>query len=184
MSTGYTLFDANHIRRAAHRRVRRLYGMVLGIILMSLLSVGLGRAGLLSTSSIVWALGACWLLAVGVVVWQIRRLRHTVWCVKVSPDALVGYDYTRHKTELAWPSIHRVDLTGDALVVVQSPHRFFEVSTSFPDYPVLSHQVVRLADDHGVPVCIEGQPWPQLDVYELYPFLTGEPPADAPGMTA
>lgn len=190
MPAGYELFHATHIQRAARRRVHRLYGVALGLILITVLSFALERLGLLPMAAVAWILAGSWLLGVGITARRLRHVRRTVWCVKVAGDALVGYDHARRKTRLEWTVIHHINLTDEALVVVKSPHCCFRIATTFPEYAALSHRIVQYANRHGITVCIDGRPWHQFDVYALYPFLTtgkpptGKPPTGASGMTA
>lgn len=184
MSAGYELFHANHIQREARRCVHRLYGIALGLALITVLSLGLERFDLVPSTAAACLLVGSWLLGVWITARRLRRVRRNVWCVRIDPDAFVGYDHARRKTRMEWPSIHHVNLTDEALVIVKSPHCFVRVSTTFPEYTALSHRIVHYAARHGTAVCINGRPWHQLDVYELYPFLANEPPADTPGMAA
>lgn len=184
MSIGYELFHANHIQYAARRRLHRLYRVMAGLLLVTLSSLTLEWFGPLPMTTTAWILGGTWLLGIGITGWQLERVRRKVWCIKVATDAIVGYDHARRQMRLTWTAIRRIDLTDDALIVMKSPRCFFEVSTTFPEYATLSHRIIRYANRHGAAVYVDGQPWHELDVYALYPFLATEPPADASDLTA
>lgn len=184
MSSDYQLYDASHIQQDARRRMHRTNVALCGIGLFLLVGVLLGRAGELSAQSVTWMLTGGLITIAGGLGWQHRRLCRTVWCVKVSAEGIVGYDCARRKTHLQWHDLHQIDVTDRALVLIQSPYRFFEISTAFFDYSSLSHIVLAHAERHDVALCIDGRPLDAIDVYALYPFLTGEPPADAPGPAA
>ena len=77
-----------------------------------------------------------------------------------------------------------VDLTRDGLLIVGPALFAFEIPHLFPDFAPLSHSVVYYAELNGVPVFIDGQPWQDLDVYQLFPFLADDPSTDAPGAAA
>jgi hypothetical protein len=155
-----------------------------GLGLLLLVGALLGRAGDLSAQPVTWMLTGGLIVIASGLGWQHRRLCRTVWCVKVSEENIVGYDCARRKTTLKWDALQRVDVTDHALVLVRSPYCFFEISTAFFDYPTLSHSILAHAERHDVALCLDGRPLDAIDVYALYPFLTGEPPADAPGPAA
>ena len=181
MRTDYTLFEANHIQRAIRYRMARLNGVFWGIVLVTMGAALLSRA-LIHVGPVALAsgVGGLMLIAIGVGWWH-RALSRTVWCVKVVSDAVVGYDCARRKTVFSWCNVRRIDLTDEALWIVQSPYHVMTISTSFDDFSALSHQILKGAEDHGIPLYIDGQSLDEMDVYVLCPFLTKEPPTGAAG---
>lgn len=183
MSADYELFDANHIQRSVRHRMYRLNVLLCAILVITLAGLLLGRTGQLSSQSLAWMVVGGLFLGAGVA-WHHRHLSRTVWCVKVSPEGLVGYDCARRKTHLPWSQVERVDVTDEALVIVQSPYQFVAISTSFFDYPSLSHGVLSHAEDHDIAFYLNGRSLADLDVYVLYPFLTDATSADPSGSAA
>lgn len=184
MPADYQLYDASHVQRDVRRRMYRLNVALCGLTLLLLIGVFLGRAGHLSAQSVTWMLTGGVLVIASGLGWRHRHLCRTVWCVKVSAEGVVGYDCARRKTNLKWDDLQQINVTDHALVLIQSPYCFFEISTAFFDYPALSHGIVAHAERHDVALSMDGRPLDEIDVYTLYPFLTGEPPADAPGPAA
>ena len=183
MSGDYQLFEANHIQRSVWHRMYRLNVLLCVLVIITLTGCILGRSGQFSSQGIAWMVTGALLLATGLV-WRHRHLSRTIWCVKVSHEGLVCYDCARRKTIIPWPLVERIDVTDDALVIVQSTYRFFSVSTSFSDYPALSHCVLSHAEVHDVALHLNGQSLEGLDVYALYPFLADATSADASGSAA
>lgn len=175
------IFDAKHIQRAVRRRMHRLHVALCGVGLVVVGAVLLSARGTLSAAGGAWVVTGALLVAGIGMAWRHQRLARTVWCVRLSHDAITGYDCARHKTVVPWDAVDRIDVTDDALVVMQSPYRFVAVSTAFFDYPALSHRVLDAAAPHGVPLCLNGQRLDEVDVYALYPFLRDAPSADAAG---
>lgn len=183
MPTEYVIFDASEVQLHTRRKVRWVYLSFSFLTVLTLCSLAFVRLGHLSPSALTWGLPIVWLVAGSGLGWQLRRLRRTVWCVKLSEGDIVGYDYARRKTVFAWTEVERIDVRDAGLTIMASPHCFFEISTRFPDFAALSHQAAQHADQHEITLCIDGEPWENLDVYQLYPFLSNEPPADASGAT-
>ncbi len=183
MSADYELFDANHIQRSVRHRMYRLNVLLCGVVVLTLAGLILGRSGHLTPHGLAWILTGNLLLAGGLV-WRHRHLSHTIWCVKVSSEDVVGYDCARRKTRIPWPKVEQIDVTDEALIIDRSPYRFFAISTSFFDYTTLGHCILAHAEQHDVPLYLEGKSLHDIDVYALYPVLTDEPPADASGSAA
>jgi hypothetical protein len=180
MPGAFDTFDASEIQFETRRSVWRLSGVALLALVVTAGGFVLARRGLLSTAALAWVLLGTWFAAVWVVSWRLRRLRRAIWCVKISDDEIVGYDYARRPLALPWSEIERVDVSDDGLVVVASAYCFFEIPTRFPRYAALSHRLVWTADRHGVHVYVDGRPWQDLDVYHLFSFLEDPPEASTP----
>lgn len=181
----YEVFDDEQVQLRVRRRAAH---QVMGL-LAALSAFGCGGVILAELwGSWLTALGFAGLLALVAVVGtaaSLARLRGIVWCVKLTSDHVVGYDYARRRVALDWDEVEMVDLAGRALRIVgrpTGPHvPSLLVPDSFAAFAALSHRVIRHAEDHAVPVCVDGRPWQLLDVGALYPFL--QPclaPADAP----
>lgn len=176
MADLYEVFDNEEVQFDTRRRVGRLAGaLVVGCGIVVVLSPLLVRW--LPSPFLVAVLALA--LLIGMFVWASKaflRLSSVVWCVKVSVHRVVGYDYARRKTVLAWPEIERVEVDDGGLLIVAAPKenrpaRQLRVPHLFLDFPRLSHRVVEYAESHRLPVCVEGRPWQLLDVETLYPFL-------------
>lgn len=181
MHNWYEVFDNEEVQWMTRRRAATLVALtsLLGALTFFLLI--LARSGQVST----WLAGSlitsAWLaLAFGAIT-RLQRLRRLVWCLKLSERHVVGYDYTRHKTVLAWEDVSHLALTRNGLVIAGKGGHDLEIPHLFPDYAVLSHRVMHYADRYGIPLYVNGTPWPELDVYALFPDLESLPPGPSAG---
>ena len=184
MSHWYEVFDNEAVQLYARKQAARLTAFVAGAVLVTLFGVALGSEDLVPMPALGVVLIITWLGTVHWLARRMRKLRRLVWCIKLSEDRIVGYDYTRRKAVMDWSRVQRVDLKKDGLLIVGTELFAFEIPHLFPDFAALSHRVVHYAERNGVPVSIDGQPWQELDVFQLFPFLADDPSADAPGTTA
>ena len=115
---------------------------------------------------------------------QLRRLRRIVWCIKLCDREIVGYDYARRKVVIAWSSAERIEVGDRSLVVVGPKSDSLEIAHLFPDFSEVSHRIAHYAESHRVPLFILGKPWQQLDLYDVYPFLSEDTSSPAHGSAA
>ena len=180
----YEVFDNDEVHLRTRKQAAHLVdtaafavGLTLGVAALGVMQwIPLSAAGALI--ALIWTGVALWIAV------RRRRLRRVAWCIKLSDQRFVSYNYTRKATPLDWDRVGRVDLNDRALVIVGPAHDLIEIPHLFPDFPALSHAIVRQAEEHGVPVTIEGQPWEQLDVYSLFPFLTDDSSTGTAGAAA
>ncbi len=184
MSNWYEVFDNEEVQRYARKQAAHLTAVAAAVVVLTLACAALALEGLLPLPVAGILLVLTWFGAVRWIALRMRRLRRLVWCIKLSEERVVGYDYTRRKAVLAWNRVRRVDLTGDGLLLVGADLCTFEIPHLFPDFAALSHRVVHYAEVNAVPVFIDGQPWQTLDVYRCFPFLAEDPSTDAPGAAA
>ena len=184
MAHWYEVFDNEEVQLYARKQATHLTVCAAVTVLATLFGTALGLEGWLPMPAVGGLLILTWLGAVHWMARRMRKLRRLVWCLKLSEERIVGYDYTRRKAIMDWHRVQRVDLTGDGLVIVGPELFAFEIPHLFPDFAALSHRVVYYAEGHGIPVSIDGKPWEELDVYQLFPFLADDPSSDAPGAAA
>lgn len=173
MSAWYEVYDNVDIQLMTRKRAAAMTAVVTLAIMFSIAVLAFGMEGSIPLSSAVLIVGITW----GAFAWwcqlRHRRLRRLVWCVKLSDKEIVGYDYARRKSALGWLDIDRIDVRSDALVVVGGGDLRLEISHLFPEFAELSHRITGYGDRHSIPIFLEGRPWQQLDVYEVFPFLEG-----------
>ncbi len=174
------VFDADQVLYDTRRRVVRLGRVAIGagILTVGLVALWLNLA--LPLPSLGCLLALLWLGETTYSTRRLRKLRRVVWCLKLSSDAVEGYDYARRHLQLAWKHVQRVELTDAGLRVVGDPHPLIEIPDAFVHYSALSHRVVHYAERQGVPIWIDGQPYEEIDVYALFPSLAEGPSSDAP----
>lgn len=164
-------FDADEVHFRTRRQALRLSGLAAATAAGTLLAVLLAYAGTVSAPLAGVAVCLSW---VGTVWWtarQRRRLRRVVWCVKLSREGAEGYDYARRRVRLRWEQVRRVELASGGLRLVGPPPCFMHVPALFPDYVELGHQVADHAEGRAIPICIDGRPYEQMDVYGAFPDL-------------
>lgn len=115
---------------------------------------------------------------------RIQRLRRIVWCIKFSRKHVVGYDYARRRILIPWKEVQRIELGDDSLTIVGKHPLALTVTHHFADYPQVSHRVVHYADRFEIPLFVNGTPWQQLDIYDVFPFLSDDAPPPRHGSTA
>ena len=182
MGHGHTIYENDIVHLQLRSRVAKLSSLTIGTIVASLLLFLLQERWVALP---MWGAGLALVgLWSGTLWWtwrQLNQLRHVAWCVKISGDEVIGYDYARRRTPLSWSDVQGIDLTEESLRIM-GQESWFEVPDQFDDFPSLSHDLTRLAEDKGIPIQIEGQPWQHMDVYALYPFLVTDPPEGASGL--
>ena len=184
MAHWYEVYDNEEVQRHARRQATHLTAVAAGAVLITLFGAALGTENFVPLPAIGGLLVLTWLATVRWIANRTRKLRRLVWCIKLSVHRIVGYDYTRRKAILDWDRVRRVDLTSDGLLLVGPEGFAFEIPHLFSDFAELSHRVVHYAEVNDVPVFIDGQPWEELDVFQLFPFLTDDPSSGAPGTAA
>jgi len=180
MQSAYDLFEASQLHRTTRSQMCRLNAAFWGVLLVTIGAAMMSPTLFASAPVVVGSgLGALVVTAIGISIKHYLRSR-TIWCVRVGPDAVIGYDCARRKTVWTWDATRQVDLTDDHLSVIQSPYRALALATSFDTFPALSHRIVRDAERHDVPLTIDGQSLDTLDVYALCPFIVEHPPTAPP----
>lgn len=186
----YEVFENSEVQYLTRRQVATLTGIAVGTALASIAGYEIG----VRTQVPMWLIGssiaASWVIVFWWVLQRFGKLRRLVWCIKFSDRHLVGYDYARRKTTLDWIKIERIILGSKGLIIDGPPSKAtdgrFTTSTSieiphlFPDFATLSHRIFEYANLYEIPVFIDGQPWEQLDVYHVFPFLQDSPSASEP----
>ena len=115
---------------------------------------------------------------------QLRRLRRLVWCIKLCDREIVGYDYARRKVTIGWSSAERIEVGDRSLVVVGPGSVSLEIAHLFPDFSEVSHRIAHYAEIHRVPLFVRGRPWQQLNLHDVYPFLSEDTSSPAHGSAA
>ncbi len=108
---------------------------------------------------------AAW-TAIGIV-----RLRNRVWCIKMSPHMVMGYDYRRSPATVSWSEVSRVNVTSDSIALVCDHGVVMELPGLFPDFSHVSHRILDLAELHRIPIHVNGRSLLDTDILELLPEL-------------
>jgi hypothetical protein len=181
---GYDVFDNDEVHWHTRRQAAHLTDTAAFAVGLSIGVVALGAMQWIPLLAVGLLLLGIWVGATGWIFIRRRQLRRVAWCVKLSDEHLVSYDYRRKPTALDWDGVERVDLRDEGLVLFGPAHPLVTIPTLFPDFPALSHGVVRQAEAHGVAVTIQGTPWEDLDIYSLFPFLADDSSAGTAGAAA
>lgn len=181
MSHWYEVYDNEQVQLITRKQVAGLTAAAAITVALTIAGLALGHTGTFPLPAVLGVLLLTWILAVRFAAGRLSRLRRVVWCVKISDDEIVGYDYARNKISLDWPTVEYVELTDTGLVVAGPARCCFEISHLFAAFSELSHRILHHTDRHHIPVLIDGQPWQNLDVFALYPFLQEGSSPENPG---
>ncbi len=180
----YNVYDNVEVQRVTRKQAAAATAIVTVFGAAGLAAVVLGIDGPLP----LWVgLGAAVAAWAALTVWMLRRyqrLRRIVWCIKFSDAEVVGYDYARRRITIPWVKVERLEIGGDSLTIVGPQPASLEITHLFAEFAQVSHCIMRYAERHGVPVFVDGRPWQQLDVYDLFPFLSEDASSPQRGSTA
>ena len=171
MSGWYEVYDNVDVQLLTRKRAAAMTGAVALAIMLSIALLALGLAGSFPLQAALGLVAIGWCGFTWWCVHRRRRLRSLAWCVKISDRDIVGYDYARRKSGLDWHEVERIDVRSTGLVICGRGDVQIEIAHLFPQFPELSHRIIGYGDQHGVPIFVDGMPWQQLDVYDVYPFL-------------
>jgi hypothetical protein len=180
----YDVYDNVEVQRITRNQAASTTAIVAALMAVSIAALALGIHGPVPAWT---ALAAAALTWGSFGYWSIRRrarLRRIVWCVKLSEDEVVGYDYSRRRITIAWRDVERLDV-GDGSLTIMGPHaEYLEITHLFPEFPQVSHRVMFYAGRHDAAVYVDGRPWQQIDVYRLFPFILEDASSTQRGSTA
>ncbi|MEM8600189.1 MAG: hypothetical protein AAGF99_09740 [Bacteroidota bacterium] len=173
MPDWYEVYDNEQVLVQTRERVGRL---TIGTSLLAGAVVSFAPLMVLHFDyGVVWAglLAALLMAALGWAALDYLHQRCVVWCVKLSMQRIIGYDFARRTLQLEWTSVARVELDAEGLLVVgEAGERplpvVLKIPQHYPDFATLSHRVVEYAEAHHVPVHVEGQPLDALDVGAVF----------------
>lgn len=180
MTYCYENYDNDDVHFRLRGQVAKLSSLFAVALIFSIVLLLIRQQWTLPSSLVTMLVGAAW----GGTSWwiyrRLARLRHVVWGVKVSDEEVIGYDYARRRITLPWREMRHVSLDEQGLRLQGHGDNWFEVPGHFDDFGDLSHNLAGLAERYGIPLHVDGRPWQEVNVYQLFPFLSKDPPADAP----
>lgn len=180
----YDVYDNVEIQLITRKQAAAVTALAAVLLAFSFFCLALGLAGRLPLPAAVVAAGvtsgsfSVWLVR------RVRQLRRVVWCVKLSKEEVVGYDYARRRITIPWRRVERVEIGDGSLTIVGPPADSLEVTHHFREFAQVSHRIVHYADRFGIPVFVNGKPWQHINVYDLYPFLTDDTSSPRRGSAA
>lgn len=171
MSYWYEVFDNEQVQFATRKQAATITA-----VLAAMAGVSVAGIAFMSTATVhpvitVVSLIIGWMLTIKWAYRRLQRVRRVMWCVKISDRRIVGYDYSRRQTVLDWMQVKTVELTDTGLVVKGLDNQSLEITHLFPEFAELSHRVAFYADIYDIPVFVDGLPWQNIDVYDVFPFL-------------
>lgn len=171
MSRWFEVFDNEEVQLTTRRKAMALSAIVVMAIGITIVSVAATMSGQMSGFGAFVLITLVWLASAGWCGTRLRRLRRVAWCLKVSDEEVVAYDYARRKTVIPWNAVTRIDWTDHSLVISGQPPCSIEIPELFSDFAALSHTMYGCAEREKIAIFVDGQPLHVLDVYRLYPFL-------------
>ncbi|NND72649.1 MAG: hypothetical protein HKN43_13815 [Rhodothermales bacterium] len=165
------IFDAELVQFKTRKQVLNLSA--------GLASVGTGLFTLIvvvNTSTVVpiWVAGISMLMGLITAVFlldRLQRARRIAWCLKISDEAVVGYDFSRQRHVIRWSEVGCVDVTDSALKIHSRNRSMLEIPYLFNDYERLGHLLLEHTDRHHIRMTVNGKTLTEIDVYNLFPGL-------------
>ncbi len=171
MNPWIEIYDNEQVQWHLRQRVRTLSGIVAAYASMAVVLCAISAVDLLT--NVLFPVGAA-IVCMGLAAWngtRILGLRNQVWCVKLSPHMIRGYDYRRTPTTISWSNVVAVDVTGGHVRIETGAGQPLEIPSLFPDFAYVSHRIIDLAELHRVPVHVDGQALADTDLFSLLPEL-------------
>lgn len=168
----YEIYDNEEVQLSTRRQVGRLAGYVVLAASATVALVATLVHGILSLLVVAPLLAAIWGMTSWITFRRFRTLRCIVWCVKLSDNCVLGYNYARCPTVLGWNDIDFVNFTQKGVFIHGSGDQLVHITDVFPEYADLAHRILALAEDHGAPIFVDDEPLEKINVYRLFPFLT------------
>jgi hypothetical protein len=103
---------------------------------------------------------------------RLLGLQSHVWCIKMSPHMIMGYNHSQKATAFPWSDVDHVAIDDRSLTIVASGRSVIEIPTSFADFVHVSHRVMDLAELHRRPIHLMGKSLPDVNLISLMPELT------------
>lgn len=177
----YEVFDNEHVQLTTRKQAAMLTISVVSVVAISVVCFVAMYAGHIPVPAGALLLSVTWMFTFKWSFDRLQRLRRVMWCIKISDRRIVGYDYARRQTILDWTKISRVELVGTGLILTEKDDHSLEIPHLFPEFAELSHRVVHYAEFYNIPVFLDGQPWQNIDVYDIFPFLLDGASSDTHG---
>ncbi|MCS7081611.1 MAG: hypothetical protein RML47_08315 [Bacteroidota bacterium] len=159
--------------RVQYRIRQRVHLLLWGLSAATGMAIVLGLGSWLVIDGLlvlVLLFGGSWLAVLALVSALLVRMQRVVWCVQISPEAVVGYDYARRKTRIEWLYAERVDFDRGGIRIRNSRGRDIEIPADFDRFPEIGELVFQYAEAYEVPLYIEGRSWRDLDIAEIYDY--------------
>ncbi|MFW5972644.1 MAG: hypothetical protein ACOCTG_01520 [Bacteroidota bacterium] len=171
MSRWFEVFDNEEVQLTTRRKVTTLCVLVVSAVILTFVCAIAAFSNQMTSSGGFWMVALIWTATAAWCGARLRRLRRVAWCLKVSNDSLVAYDYARKKTIIPWHDVSRIDWTGRSLLITGPPPCSIEIPDLFSDFAALSHTVYDCAARSNVPIYLESRELDDLDIHSVYPFL-------------
>jgi hypothetical protein len=165
------VYDDGAIQFSIRKQAARLYSIITALVAVTAIAVALVVSGLVPFAPALVTVAIAWIAVVTAATARQKRLRQVAWCVKLTAESITGFDYERRRRSMDWNEVDRVDIRDDGLHVVNCQGDALCIPASFPEFHLLSHRIVRIAEEHAARLCINEKPWQEIDVYAIYPFL-------------
>jgi hypothetical protein len=171
MSPWIEIYDSDHVQWLLRQQVAGLSAGI-GVTVSVALFVGfLTGMEVVPCSEEFIALGVLSLGVAAALGLRLASLRQRVWCVKLSPHKIMGYNHSRRATTFAWSEVQHLVVCDEQVAIVTSGKEMIEIPTSFADFTHVAHRILDLAELHRKPVFLKGQSMAEVDLYRLMPEL-------------
>ncbi|MEM1126964.1 MAG: hypothetical protein AAGI71_09960 [Bacteroidota bacterium] len=169
--SGYEVFDNEEVQFVTRKQAGQISALVVTASVLTVMGLSMGFMGALPLAFVVAVLAAFWLAAFGWIVQRLHTLRQVMWCLKISDERVVGYNYLRQATTLEWDATKDLHLKERGVLLEGADGHSIFIPHLYSDFHRISHRLLQHALWNGTPLFVNGRDWQQVDVYELYPFL-------------
>lgn len=163
------IFDAELVQLKTRRTVLNLSASIcVAIVVAASIGFGAKYQDMLSPLE-----GAAIILSTIIyVIWALDRLqraRSVAWCLKITDDAIVGYDFSRQRRVIFWRDVTSIDVTESALHIHSSRRSSLVIPHLYKEYEALGHVLLDYTESYGVLLTVNGTPMNEINVYQLFP---------------
>lgn len=171
MNPWIEIYDNEQVQWYLRQRVTNLAAGIVASVSLAVFACSVSGMNVVPYGRVLIAIAVSALVAAALTGIRILRLRTRVWCIKLSPHMVMGYDYRRKATTLCWSDVSRINVGAEGVLIAGKLGGSIFLPQLFPDYAHISHRILDLAELHRLPVHVEGQSIADTDVFDLLPEL-------------
>ena len=165
------IFDAELVQLKTRRTVLNLTASIVSTLIV----VGVvAYAAKISSDVSPYVAGALVLGSIAYVIWALDRLqraRRVAWCLKVSDETIVGYDFSRERHVIQWRDVESIDVSESALEIHSKRRSPLIIPHLYKEYGALGRCLLDYTEAYGIPLSVNGTPLLDINIYNLFPGL-------------
>jgi hypothetical protein len=171
MNQWIEIYDSEEVQWLLRQKVAGLSATIGAAVSIAVFVASMAGLNALPYPHLLVAIGCMAAGGAVVVGFRLAAMRSLVWCVKLSPQKIMGYNHSRKSVVFAWSDVDHVAISEDAVSVVAKGGIVIDIPTAFDDFTYVSHRILDLAELHRRPIFVGGRAITDLDVFHLLPEL-------------